>query len=69
MFKPYFGQGSTLNDLKSPICNLQKQLPKFQMIIKLQEEIHSRQSLYNSFNLILIIYLQQIQLKKIFNQK
>jgi hypothetical protein len=35
MFEPYFGQGSMLNDLKSHICNLQKQLLKFQMIIKL----------------------------------
>jgi hypothetical protein len=34
------------------------------MIIKLQEEIRSRQSLYNSFNLILIIKLPTIQLRK-----
>lgn len=35
------------------------------MIIKLQKEIHSRQSFLNLFSLILIIYLQQYNLKNL----
>jgi hypothetical protein len=34
MFKPYFGQGSKLNDLKNPIYNLQKQRPKWLLSYK-----------------------------------